>query len=116
MSRRGQLAMATLVIAVGIAFLAWFPSWGEASAIDFMRPRFAQGPHWVFLLVILGLLILWRPLRAIIEPSPSRVQTAIKQCILSLIVLDASVTYAFHGMSWSVVSGSYFFCRGWITG
>ena len=103
MSRRVPLALATLVIAAGVALLAWFPAWTLATAADFVRPRFAEGPHWTLLLVTLGLLILWRPVRAVFQPVPSHVQTAVKQCILSLIVLDAAVTYAFHGMSWSVV-------------
>ncbi len=55
------------------------------------------------LMTALGALILWRPLRAIFEPVPERVQVAVAQCILSLIVLDASVTYAFCGPEWSVV-------------
>jgi 4-hydroxybenzoate polyprenyltransferase len=101
-SPRGPLALAIVVMIAGLALLAWFPAWAEVAAVDFPQPRFADGPHWMLLLVTLGFMILWRPARAVIEPVPSRVQTAVKQCILSLIVLDAAVTYAFHGMSWSV--------------
>ena len=48
---------------------------------------------------VLALLVLWRVLYAVIDPSPRVVQSAVKRCIVSLITLDAAVCLAFHGTS-----------------
>ncbi len=92
-SSRVQLAAATTVMMAGIALLAWFPSW-----TDELVPSIRQQPgRWGLLMVILGVLIGWRCLRAVVEPAPRRVQTAVEQCILSLVILDAAVCYAMRG-------------------
>ena len=52
---------------------------------------------WHILILVLGLLIGWRCLRAVLEPIPARVQMAVKHGILSLVVLDASVVYVVQG-------------------
>ncbi len=61
------------------------------------------GPRWYVLWGLLALLILRRPVAAIADPAPKRVQIAVKECILSLIVIDAVACYAVRGVPWAVV-------------
>lgn len=46
---------------------------------------------WQLLIVLLGFTVARRAAMAVYLPSPERVQTAVKQAILSLIVLDAAI-------------------------
>ncbi len=87
-SSRLHLALATLVMGGGLLLLAWFPAWTER----ILPPR-----NWIFFWSVIALLIGWRCLRAVAVPSPPHVQGAVKQCILSLIVLDAAVSFAAQG-------------------
>ena len=48
--------------------------------------------NWFVLIGVLGLVTGGRLSVAIADPSPRNVQVAIKNCILSLIVLDATCT------------------------
>jgi hypothetical protein len=48
---------------------------------------------------LLGTLIAWRCVWAIVDPRPRLVQRAVRQCIFSLIMLDAVVTLAVAGMA-----------------
>jgi len=93
-SSRRQLALAAVVMAAGIALLAWLPSWSED-----LVPLIQQQPQrWHLLMLVLGALVVWRCLRALIEPSPGQVQTAVTQGIFSLVMLDAFVSFAVRGM------------------
>ena len=102
-SRRGALARATLTMMAGLGILWWFPAWADGELPRQSEPLFAlaQADRWAWLWGVLGLLIAWRCVWAIVEP-PWRVQVAVKQCILSLIVLDAAACFAFRGVTWSV--------------
>ena len=71
--------------------LAWTPLYREI------------GTRWYVLWGLLGLLILRRPAAAIAEPTPRRVQLAVKECILSLIIIDAVACYAVRGVPWAIV-------------
>lgn len=100
-SSRFALALATAVMMAGIGMLAWFPSVAEWPI------RVPEG-RWSFFWTMIAVLIGWRCVRAVITPTPSLVQTAVKQCILSLIMLDAAVTFAVlgstgPGLPWAVV-------------
>jgi len=102
-SRRMHLAAATLVMAVGLGLLASFPTWVDEHLEAAFIPLFALeiGERWYVLWLLLGLLILRRPVVAIANPVPARVQLAVKECILSLIVLDAVACYAVRGVPWA---------------
>jgi 4-hydroxybenzoate polyprenyltransferase len=96
-SSRLQLLLSTLVMGLGIALLAAFPSWSERTiAAVRLDPQ-----HWFLLIGALGLLILWRCLWAAIEPIPARVRMAVVQCLLSLVMLDAVACYAIRGVFWA---------------
>ncbi len=89
-SSRLQLAMATIVMLLGIAILGSFAGWREEVGPTLLH-------RWHVLMTVLGLLIGWRCLRAVLQPVPTRVQMVVKQGILSLVILDASVCYVTQG-------------------
>jgi len=102
-SRRGSLLGATLVLLSGIFLLAllyaqWPPTF----------PRTIASPAmWYLLLGMLAFVIARRCGLAILDPSPHRVQTAVRHCIWSLIVLDASVALLVSSTAWSLVVLAY---------
>jgi hypothetical protein len=59
--------------------------------------------HWYLLTGIFGALIVWRCFWAIIDPRPQRVRTAVAQCVLSIVMLDAVVCYAIRDVFWAVM-------------
>ncbi len=98
-SDRRQLALATVAIAVGIAMVVGVPNWS-----DRVIPEVQLDPrHWYLLTCILGVLIVWRCLLAIVEPAPARVRMAVAQCVLSIVMLDAVACYAIRGPYWAVL-------------
>jgi 4-hydroxybenzoate polyprenyltransferase len=94
-SNRLPLVAATIIGAAGIALLAVFPRFATEErwlALIHHDPR-----RWYMLWALLGVLIGWRCLWAIVDPQPFLVQRAVRQCIFSLVMLDAVVTYAVCG-------------------
>ncbi len=98
-SRRAMLATGTVVLLFGIGMLAWFPNFLKRS--DTLVG--SQMNTWYLFWAILAALIGYRCFRAIAEPAPVNVQAAVKQCIFSLIVLDASVTFAVQGRASALI-------------
>jgi 4-hydroxybenzoate polyprenyltransferase len=98
-SARLHLALSTIVMMLGIALLSSLPHWSER-----INPLLQEEPQrWWLLMLILGMLIGWRCVRAVIEPSPAQVQAAVAQSILSLIILDAAACYAVCGVFWAAM-------------
>lgn len=89
----GQLLAAMLVMIGGIVLLASFTAW---------EARLEQEP-WVVtvLLVLLMVTVLRRCLAAVLDPSPERVQAAVKHSILSLIWIDAAVVAAIASLPYA---------------
>lgn len=90
-SSRLQLTLSTLVMVLGIAMLAAFPNWSDRMipvgvAIDLRQ--------WYLWTAVLGVLIVWRCLWAILDPIPARVRMAVALCVLSIVMLDAVVCFA----------------------
>jgi 4-hydroxybenzoate polyprenyltransferase len=87
-SNRAQLAFGITLMVAGMALLAVFPSyWPE-------RRFFFDGTReiaWPLLIALLGVTIVRRCGSAMLSPSPTMVQTAVKQCIFSLVFFDAAV-------------------------
>lgn len=85
-----QLLAAIGVMIAGVALLATFPGWRTGE-----RPPLYVEP-WILavLLALLMATVLRRGLTAVADPSPARVQAAVKHSILSLIWLDAAVCAA----------------------
>ncbi len=92
-SSRPQLVAATAVMWSGIAMLACFPM--LPATPTFLHQKTL--PMWFLLWLILAGQIGWRCLRAAFAPVPANVQYAVKNCILSLIVLNAATTVATQG-------------------
>ncbi len=86
-SRRGLLVFGVGIMAAGIMLLAFFPRYAGAGLTYFIEPTFV----WPMALFLLTFTILRRCLIAVANPTPQQVQFAVKQCLLSLIVLDAAV-------------------------
>jgi hypothetical protein len=95
------LAAATAIMAAGIALIAWFPNWAhEAGMPLFLAPPFSK---WQQFLALLGALILYRCVMAIVNRGhPTYVQMAVAHCLRSLIVLDAFACLAAAGMGPSI--------------
>lgn len=87
-SGRGQLIFGLIVMILGL---------GLFGSITYLDPEFsanlAQDQHWFWpgLIALVGTTICRRCILAIHEPTPRRVQTAVKQSLLSLIVFDACI-------------------------
>jgi 4-hydroxybenzoate polyprenyltransferase len=94
-SNRLVLALATLVGAGGVVMLASLPQ--VAAEEELAAAVRDDARRWTLLWALLGTLIAWRCVWAIIDPRPHLVQRAVRQCIFSLIMLDAVVTLAVAG-------------------
>ena len=94
-SNRLPLALATLVGAAGVMLLVLFPRFAPQEVLALAIQNDLR--RWHMLWGLLGLLIAWRCVWAIVDPQPVLVQRAVRQCIFSLIMLDAVVTFAVAG-------------------
>ena len=91
-SRRWQLSAALLVMMGGMGLLAALPYWADEV------PQIVHDQvRWYLLLVILAGLIGWRCVWAIADPRAGRVRAAVRQCIISVIYLDAVACFALRG-------------------
>jgi 4-hydroxybenzoate polyprenyltransferase len=95
-SNRLALALATLVGAAGVLLLVFFPRFAETEGL--MAAIQDDPRQWNMLWALLGVLIAWRCVWAIADPRPALVQRAVRQCIFSLVMLDAVVTFAVAGI------------------
>jgi 4-hydroxybenzoate polyprenyltransferase len=93
-SNRLQLALATLIMLLGIGLLARYPYQAEDLLV---LPE-----RWVMFWAVLGLLVGWRNVRAIADPQPGNVQSAVKNAIMSLIVLDAAAVLPAGDIFWGL--------------
>ena len=90
-SRRGALLAAAAVINAGVL--------GLAAVVQKWEPigLFDNRLRTLGILVVVLLTINRRLFSAISQPSPQNVQLAIKGMLLSLVMLDATLVYAFNG-------------------
>lgn len=95
-----HLALATTVIVLGLITLGWTPVWDPSEAYFTRRFPYANqlGERWLIMWLLLGASIGYRCLWGVIEPSAARVQAAVKNTLLSLIVLDAVLVFAVGGI------------------
>lgn len=98
-SGRGSLSAASLVMVGGIGLLA---------AIYRQLPpelpaSLASENLWLALLGLLAFVIVRRSAVAIVDPTPRRVQAAVRNGLWSLIVLDAAVALLVGPLAWSLV-------------
>jgi 4-hydroxybenzoate polyprenyltransferase len=100
-SNRLPLVLATAVGAAGVLLLVVFPRFAPAEGL--VAAIHEDPRRWNMLWGLLGLLIAWRCIWAIMDPRPLLVQRAVRQCIFSLIMLDAVVTFAVAGFAPAVL-------------
>lgn len=98
-SSRGQLLLGIAGMLAGIGLLAWFPSWPPppTTVLEYVNR------NWYLLLLLLTVILMYRCSVAVQYPSPATVQRAVKNCILSLVVIDATVCFAVQGMIPAVI-------------
>jgi 4-hydroxybenzoate polyprenyltransferase len=103
-SSRTRLVGGLVVLLFGMALLAATP------AISQHDPPIAVGRNgWYLLWGFLALVTARRCGLAISEPSPMRVQAAVRHCVQSIIVLDAAVCVGYAGPIWGLVVLSLIF-------
>ncbi|HTU24391.1 MAG TPA: UbiA family prenyltransferase [Pirellulales bacterium] len=92
-SHRGQLLLGTLVMLAGLAVVAWYPAWIE--------PEVLLPDRWVLLWLLIGAMVGARCGLAIFDPRAQVVQMAVRNCLLSLIIIDAAVVWGMAGSFWA---------------
>lgn len=97
-SNRGLLSWGTALMAVGIGMLGAFPMIQDTG----IKYQLDEQYVWPLVLFMLTFTILRRCVLAIVNPQPKRVQAAVKQCIMSLIVLDAAVCLLVADSIWAL--------------
>lgn len=98
-SGRPQLALGLVVLLAGIGLLSSIPHWATADT----WPPVRVPDRWFIFWGLIALLIGWRCLRAVIEPIPANVQAAVRNCIYSLVILDAGASLAVQDRFWALV-------------
>jgi 4-hydroxybenzoate polyprenyltransferase len=95
-SRAWQLFAAMLVMVAGVVLLA-------VSVEHLAAPLFQEPTFFWILLALLMVTVLRRAGTAVLEPSPQRVQMAVKHSILSLIWLDAAIVSATAPLAYALL-------------
>ncbi len=90
---RGKTLVPIAVMLFGLVLLASFPAFGAFAGPD-RHLVAARGWGWPLLIAVLGWTVLRRAWRALRVGSPSSIQLAVKQAIVSLVVLDAATCMA----------------------
>ncbi len=92
-SHRAGLTVSTLIMLAGIALVAWYPAWRVG-----VDPQLDPTPErWNLFWCVIAAMVVWRCMRAVADPRPPIVQVAVKNCILSLIIIDAGACLATTG-------------------
>jgi 4-hydroxybenzoate polyprenyltransferase len=86
-SSRWLLIGGLFIMAAGIMLLGVSPRFAPPDQLFRIDPNLI----WPATLGMLMFVVFRRGLLAVFDPAPRRVQAAVKQCILSLIILDAAV-------------------------
>lgn len=94
-SPRWQLVAALCVMLAGLGLIWYFPRLAESG----VRPEVAlESPgRWALLVGVIAAFLARRAAGAIARPTPRNVQLAVKHAILSLVLVDAAVAFAFGG-------------------
>jgi hypothetical protein len=88
-SKQSTLIAAAGVMLMGLVIALAVPTW---------FPPGTCSPLFPYLLVLLGLAVGVPICRAIADPTPGLVQTAIKRAIIGLVLLDAALATATAGL------------------
>jgi len=99
-SNRAHLTGALFVMLAGLALLICYPQFSGGKKLP---DDSDMGWMWPILVMLLGLTLFRRAATAIANPQPAKVQATIKQCIFSLILLDAAVCLSTGNVVWSLI-------------
>jgi 4-hydroxybenzoate polyprenyltransferase len=94
-SSRSRLLAGFVILIGGMGMLAAVPM-----VTGHRPPLEVPTSGWYMLWIALALITARRCLLAILEPSPLRVQSAVRFCVQSLIVLNAAVCVGYAGPYW----------------
>ena len=94
-SSRSRLVSGFAVLLAGMALLAAY-----AVAHANRPPLEVPSNGWYMLWAAFALITARRCVMAIFEPTPPRVQAAVRHCVQSIIVLDAAVCVGYAGPYW----------------
>jgi 4-hydroxybenzoate polyprenyltransferase len=94
-SSRGHLIAGLAVLLAAMSILATVPVFTNNRP-----PLVVVQNGWFLLWILLALITGRRCVAAIIDPSPLRVQTAVRHCVHSIIVLDAAVCVGYASPFW----------------
>jgi 4-hydroxybenzoate polyprenyltransferase len=89
-SRRRHLTAAAVVMATALVLALPLPLWFSPGATS---------PLFVYLLVTTGFVVGWPIYQAILRPTPTMVQAAVKQAVFGLVILDATLATALAGVT-----------------
>ncbi|HEX3599024.1 MAG TPA: UbiA family prenyltransferase [Lacipirellulaceae bacterium] len=101
-SDRSRLGVGFVILCSGIAMLAAAPE-----LTNYRPPLNLSNVAWYLLWAALATIIVRRCVLAIFDPVPSRVQAAVRQCVQSIIVLDAALCVGYAGTYWGFVVLSF---------
>jgi 4-hydroxybenzoate polyprenyltransferase len=94
-SSRVRLSNGLIVLLFGMGIVAAVP-WLTGERPSLVVPRLGWYVLWGSIALIIGR----RCLMALFEPSPKRVQAAVRNCVQSIIVLDAAVCVGYASPYW----------------
>ncbi|MEX2027468.1 MAG: UbiA family prenyltransferase, partial [Pirellulaceae bacterium] len=94
-SSRANLSSALAIMLGGLVMLASSPM-----IVDLNRHFWVTPIGWYLLWAVIGLIVARRCVLAILDPRPGRVQAAVRQAILWLIVIDAALAFGYSGPFW----------------
>lgn len=98
-SRRAQLAGGTIVLLVGLALITSVPQWNES---DVNPGLVVSVTGWHVLWAAIAVIIARRCILAVYDPTPPRVQAAVRFCVQSIIVIDAAVCVGYVSPLWGL--------------
>ena len=98
-SNRVQLALATGLMLSGIGLLIPLPG-----TIDNVVTILREEPiRWPILIALIAAMVGRRCVRAVFDPTPGKVQAAVRHGIFSLVVLDGAIVFAVAGLAPAVM-------------
>jgi 4-hydroxybenzoate polyprenyltransferase len=102
-SSRTRLTVGLTILLAGMVLLVAVPTVsGDRPSLEIPRSG------WYLLWAALALIIARRCVMAVVEPSPPRVQSAVRNCVHSIIALDAALCVGYVSPYWGFAVLSLF--------
>ena len=98
-SSRSRLLTGTIVLLAGMALVASVPRWLR---LEDDLGLYIPTRNWYLFWAVVAAMIAWRCVAAVVQPTPRNVQTAVRNAVQSIIVLDAAVCFGLAGPVWGI--------------